>query len=120
MSDRLVRQTENVRAVAERLACIIAVAAHSPWEIIEVDTELHDELRDIAQLVAHTIHVGDYDEYKLAIACIVAVPGAIAGGREKWTLSDIAGDIIWRVNRDVIKKDIRADVDEFLNELFPS
>jgi hypothetical protein len=60
---------------------------------------------------------GDYDTFKLAVAMFCAHPGLLPCGRSKWRLADLAGDAVWRMNRDLLKEGMRADLDRFLDEL---
>ena len=63
------------------------------------------------------IVVGDYDAFKLAVAMFCAHPGLLPCGRSKWRLADLAGDAVWRMNRDLLKQGIRSDLDRFLDDL---
>lgn len=78
------------------------------------DAELLTEALGTA---TRSVLAGDYDSFKLAVATFFAQPDLIPGGRAKWRLGDIAGDVLWRMNREALKRQIRTDLDRFLEDL---
>lgn len=105
--------TPDFREAAERLATVLATADHDPDSIPE---QFRESVVAACGTARWAVIRGDYNEFKFAVAVITASP--LGGdGRRKWATNDVIGDILWRVNRDVIKQDIAAEVDGFLEDL---
>lgn len=108
----------EVRRIAERCAAVIASDPHGLADL-GVPEEALESVAEIVGSAAAALREGDYDIWKWVIATIVATPGVVDGGRSKWRYADIAGDVLWRFNRDAMKNDCAKAVDELLDELFP-
>lgn len=109
-----------VKEASERLAAVIIKAESDPWDLGVDDDEILEELKAAAVIAKASVVTGDYDQFKYAVALVTATPGIIGGDRSKWSIMDVAGDLVWRVNRTVFKKDVAVEVDKFLDDLFPS
>ena len=106
---------------ADMTACLSALA--EAFERVRdepgsFDPDTAETLVCALDTMHRAIVVGDYDSFKLAVAMFCAQPGLLPCGRSKWRLTDLAGDALWRMNRDVLKQTMRSDVDRFLDDLF--
>lgn len=109
-----------VKQASERLAAVLIKAETDPWELGIDDDEILEELKAAAIIAKASVLTGDYDQFKYAVALVTATPGAIAGDRSKWGLMDVVGDLVWRVNRTMFKREVADEVDQFLADVFPS
>lgn len=109
-----------VRNAAERLAEVILKAEGDWWELGVTDDEILEDLKAAALIAKASVVAGDYDQFKYACALVTSAPGVIPGDRTKWGVMDVAGDLVWRVNRTVFKQDMAGEVDKFLADVFPA
>ena len=109
---------DAVKEAAERFAEVIAKAETDWWELGVADEEILEDLKAAAFIAKASISTGDYDQFKYACA-LVTSSGVIPGDRSKWAVMEVAGDIVWRVNRDMMSRQIEKDVDRFLADVFP-
>lgn len=105
---------DDLRATVAALAEAFLKVREEPDTLPAPDAELLTEALEVA---ARSVLTDDYDTFKLAVATFFAQPDLIPGGRTKWRLGDIAGDMLWRMNREALKRQIRTDLDRFLEDL---
>lgn len=105
---------DDLRATVAALADAFLKVREEPDTLPGADAEL---LTEALGMATRSVLAGDYDSFKLAVAAFFAQPGLIPGGRAKWRLGDIAGDMLWRMNREALKRQIRTDLDRFLEDL---
>ena len=109
----------EVRFAAERIADVFA-HANDPDYLAGLDLvgDVVNNLGDAADVAVRSIPVGDYNAFKFACSLVIA-SGYTGASRSAWAIGDVAGDLVWRVNRDSFKRDVAEDVERFLAELFP-
>ena len=108
----------EVRFAAERIADVFAHASdHDYLAGLDLVGDV-ESLSDAADVAVRSIPVGDYNAFKFACSLVIA-SGYTGTSRSAWAIGDVAGDVVWRVNRDSFKRDVAEDVERFLADLFP-
>lgn len=114
--------TQQVRAVAETIVAVFANTADLA-ALANYDREVMEGLMEAAELASSALLADDYDVFKYAVTLLAITPNLFPTDH-KWRFADIAGDVVWTINRQKLEESednpFSVAVNNLLDDLFPT